>query len=287
MSDFGGRMIDELLLQYETQGYLHLHNVIAGPTLSRLQTAFETAYGKCSERQSSKEQFFDIPHILDQDDVFVDLADLPTLFPVLLAIIGPGIQLLQTQARILRPGPSHTPPWHTDMAGLRGVNIGQTLNFHLKVHFYPFDLSADQGCLAFIPGSHRYPDGAERPTIPEDSDSPVIVKCVPRAGDVVLFNTHVLHMALSNRSQAIRKTLIYSYSHFWVKGTVSGVPRDLDRLATTPPRRQLFGQPATHTDPPFFAKAYEAEHTKDLKGIVLAAGQRLLGRTLGGYTSKR
>ena len=54
--------------------------------------------------------------------------------------------------------------------------------------------------------------------------------------DVVLFNTHTMHMALANNSQHVRKSLIYSYSHFWVKGTVSGVPKDLGRVATTPQR---------------------------------------------------
>jgi ectoine hydroxylase-related dioxygenase (phytanoyl-CoA dioxygenase family) len=175
------------------------------------------------------------------------------------------------------------------MAGLRGVNIGQTLNFHLKVHFYPYDLTPDQGTLAFLPGSHRYADGIETPNIPEDSNSPVVRRVVPRAGDAVLFNTHLLHMALANGSQHVRKSLIYSYSHFWVKGTISGVPKDLNRLATTPQRRQLFGQPTEHLDePPFFMKAYETDRGTDIKGF-LSAGQSLLRRTLGGvtYTNKR
>jgi ectoine hydroxylase-related dioxygenase (phytanoyl-CoA dioxygenase family) len=105
---------------------------------------------------------------------------------------------------------------------------------------------------------------------------------VPRAGDAIVFNTHLLHMALPNSSQHVRKSLIYSYSHFWVKGTVSGVPKDLDRLVTTPQRRQLFGQPTEHFDePPFFKKAYEPERGTDLKGL-MSAGQTLLRRTLGG-----
>ena len=93
-------------------------------------------------------------------------------------------------------------------------------------------------------------------------------------------------MAQANRSKQIRKSLIYSYSHFWVRGTASGVPKDLDRLATTPQRRQLFQQWTEDLDaPPFFVKAYEPEAGPDLKGELkglMSAGQNLLRRTLKG-----
>jgi hypothetical protein len=255
--------------------------------LTRLQAAFEAAADRYADQwpASSPLSFFDIPRPLDQDDVFVDLADIPTLFPLLLAILGADIQLVQTQARLLRPGPSLTPDWHSDLAGIRGINIGQTTNFHLKVHFYPWDLAPDQGCLAFLPGTHRLADGVERPRMAQDSTSPAILKIVPKAGDAVLFNTHLLHMALDNRNPQVRRSLIYSYSHFWVKGAASGAPKDLERLATTPQRRQLFQQPATHAEPPFFMKAYETEHGRHMRGL-LTAGSSLLRRTLGAYKKK-
>jgi phytanoyl-CoA hydroxylase len=48
-------------------------------------------------------------------------------------------------------------------------------------------------------------------------------------------------MCLDNSSRYVRKSLIYTYGHFWMKIYPSAVPRDFDRLATTPQRRQLFG----------------------------------------------
>jgi hypothetical protein len=280
-------MTDELLLQFETQGFLHLHGVMNGATLTRVQTAFDAAFAKYADQwpPTAKIQYFDIPNILDQDDVFVDLADLPTFFPVMLSIIGPDIQLLQTQARLLRPGPTHTPDWHSDLSGIRGIDLSHTPNFHIKAHFYPHDLTPDQGCLAFIPGSHRYADGVERPQIPQDAESSAVRKVVPQGGDLVLFNTHVLHMALDNRSTQVRKSLIYSYSHYWVKGVTSGTPKALDRVALTPQRRQLFGQAPISETPPFFQRAYEPEKSGDLRSLV-SAGGHLLRRGLGTLTSK-
>jgi hypothetical protein len=280
-------MIEDQLFQFEAQGFLHVPGVVSGAMLTRLQAAFEAAAHRYADQwpASSALPYFDIPQPLDQDDVFVDLADIPTLFPLLLAILGADIQLVQTQARLLRPGPSHTPDWHSDLAGIRGINLGQTVNFHLKAHFYPWDLAPDQGCLAFLPGTHRFADGAERPEMSQESDSPIVRKIVPKAGDAVLFNTHLLHMALDNRNQQVRRSIIYSYSHFWVKGAVSGVPKDLERLATTPQRRQLFQQPAGHAEPPFFMNAYEADHRHGMRGL-LKAGSKLLRRTLGTHVSK-
>jgi hypothetical protein len=273
--------IEVHLVQFQTQGFLHLPGVIQGATLSRLQQAFDRAAGKYADQWNApgSPQVFDIPRVLDEDDVFVDLVDLPTLFPTLLAIIGGDIQLLQTQARLMRPGPSHTPPWHSDMTGLQGVNLSQTLNFHVKVHFYPHDLTPDQGCLAFLPGSHRYADGPDKPSLSPHLDSGFARKVVPSAGDAVVFNTHLMHMALANESTAIRKSLIYSYSHFWVKPSVSGAPNDLARLATTPQRRQLFGQPTSSEVPPFFQTLLPPEGSP-IKSMVTAGGQ-LLRRTLG------
>jgi ectoine hydroxylase-related dioxygenase (phytanoyl-CoA dioxygenase family) len=111
----------------------------------------------------------------------------------------------------------------------------------MKIHYFFEDLRPDQGCLAFLPGSHRFPTSIPRPKISTDSDSEFVVKVVPKAGDIVLFNTHVLHMALDNTSPLVRKSLIYAYSHFWVKHYANAVPTNIDKYATTRLRRQLFG----------------------------------------------
>ena len=64
---------------------------------------------------------------------------------------------------------------------------------------------------------------------------------MPRAGDAVLFNTHVLHMAEDNLTDDIRTSLIYTYGHFWMKPYPSAFPADRERFAGSPVRQQLFG----------------------------------------------
>lgn len=239
--------IDDIKLKYETQGFVHLKGVIPHDTLNHAREAFDAA----AERSATTRQkiadtdgplrFFDIPDILDQDPVFVELVDLPSIFPALLAAIGSDIQLNHTMARLFYPGPTFTSPWHSDIPQMLGVDHSAGMSILVKAHFFIEDLSPDQGCLAFIPGSHRYPAGHPKPKIRDIDASESVVKTVPRAGDVVIFNTHVMHMATDNRSDRVRKSIIYAYSHYWMKNYASGVPSDLNRYATTAQRKQLFG----------------------------------------------
>ena len=239
--------LDDVKLRYETQGFIHLKGVIPPDIMARGRAAFDVAAdrtGAVRKKIANTDgplRFFDIPDILDQDPVFVELVDLPSVFPVLVAAIGNDIQLNHTMARLFYPGPTFTSPWHSDIPQMLGVEHGAGASILVKAHFFLEDLTPDQGCLAFIPGSHRYPAGHPKPRIHDVDASEAVVKTVPRAGDVIIFNTHVMHMATDNRSSQVRKSIIYAYSHYWMKNYASGVPSDLDRYATTAQRKQLFG----------------------------------------------
>jgi phytanoyl-CoA hydroxylase len=243
-----GVMTTDQLLQYENQGFVHLPGLIKPDLVERVRRAFDAAASQYHDQwlaqvahSKANKAFFDVPDILDQHDCFVELVDMASLLPILLKVVGPDIQLNHTHARVFPPGKTFTAPWHSDLVDVVGIDLAHSLNFFVKVHFYFEDLTPDQGCLAFIPGTHRLPPDHPRPVIHDVDHSPAVTKIVPKAGDAVLFNTHLLHMALDNTSPKPRKSLIYAYSHFWVKNYANAVPSDLTRHATTPLRRQLFG----------------------------------------------
>lgn len=266
--------IDEQI-QFENQGFVHLPGVIAPGLVSRVKRAFDAA----AERYAGSAEgngYYDIPDILDADDSFVDLVDLPTVVPTLLAAVGPDLQLNHTHARVFPPGRTFTALWHSDLADVVGVDLAHSPHFFVKVHYYFEDLTPDQGCLAFLPGTHRLPRGYPRPQIDPAGDSPAVTKIVPKAGDAVLFNTHVLHMALDNTSPRPRKSLIYAYSHFWLKNYANAVPLDLDRLATTRLRRQLFGIEEEGVS--YFDQRYDVRLETPAYSSFRAAGGRILRR---------
>jgi phytanoyl-CoA hydroxylase len=276
-------------LSYETQGFVHLPGVLEPAFLARLKAAFDRAITKHAPNWpapgDAAPPTFNIPDILDEDDVFVELADLPTTFPLLVELLGTDIQLLVVAARLFRPYRTFVPPWHSDLDTVQGIDPGYSPNFMAKIHFYPEDLTPEQGCLAFIPGSHRYPVGHPRPLLDYQHDSPLIKKIVPKAGDAVLFNPHVFHMCLDNQSPYVRKSLIYTYGHFWMKSYPSAVPRELDRLATTPQRKQLFGL-SHRSSVDYFGQSLPNLSIKEEVEGLLKSGRKLLSKTKDIYFDK-
>lgn len=235
----------DLTLQYNTQGFVHLKQVLSSTVLNTARAAFGAAVSRHAAAvdgaRREGRRFYDLPAILDADPVFVDLVDLPQLFPLLRRTVGEDIALLETSARLFFPGPTFTSPYHSDVARITGINPACAPGFLVKAHFYLEDLAPNQGCLSFIPGSQHLPPLHVNPHRATLAGSGATVRVVPRAGDVVLFNTHVLHMAEPNETDRTRKTLIYTYGHFWMKAFKSASPADLSSFDGNPQRQQLFG----------------------------------------------
>jgi len=279
-------LVDQQLLQYETQGFVHLPGVIPPELVARVKKAFDASaevhraeWEKLPEERRAAAPYYDLPDILDVDDAFVDLADLPSIWPLLLKAIGTDIQLNHTHARIMFPGKTFTAAWHSDLAQLQGINLAASPHFFGKVHFYFEDLDPQQGCLGFIPGSHTLPASDTRKPPVDDPENPAIfVRIVPKAGDAVLFNTHVRHMAFDNRTNRPRKSLIYAYSHFWLKNYANAQPSDLERLATTKERRQLFGVDTPGVS--FLDQRLDLENLELYHGSIAAVGKKLFQRVL-------
>ena len=235
----------DLKLQFDTQGFVHLPGLLTRALTERVRNAFEAARERnallIAKQQEKGARFVDLPAILDADPVFVDLVDLPCLLPLLRMTVGEDLALNETSARLFFPGPTFTSPFHSDLANVLGVNHAHTPNLLVKLHVFFEDLTPEQGCLAFIPGSQHFPPHHVNPHRPTLAGSSAITRVVPRAGDAVLFNTHVLHMAEDNRTPDIRTSLIYTYGHFWMKPYPSAAPTDLTRFSDSPQRQQLFG----------------------------------------------
>ena len=267
-------------LQFESQGFLHLPQLLDPATTRRVREAYTRAAEQeiSPRRVQESKSFYDIANLLDHNRVFSEIAVWPELLPYLLATVGDDVQLVQTCARLFPPGKTFTAPWHSDMANTLGVDLGHSTNFHVKVHFYFEDLLPDQGCLAFLPGTHRLPRETERPRpadIDAQQDSVIIV---PKAGDAVLFNTHCLHMCLDNTSPADRRTLIYSYSHFWMKQSPDAQPSDLKSIPQGSLEQQIFGI-GTEGVGAFDQRPWSEPKPSALRTVRQQLARRLIGRS--------
>lgn len=84
-------------------------------------------------------------------------------------------------------------------------------------------------------------------------------------------------MCLDNSSEYVRKSLIYTYGHFWMKIYPSAVPRDLDVAATTQQRRQLFGL-GSGPRGDYFSQSLQPQDMKEEVEGLLKSGRKLLSK---------
>jgi ectoine hydroxylase-related dioxygenase (phytanoyl-CoA dioxygenase family) len=267
------------LLKFENQGFLHIPQLMTPEMTRRVKAAYQRAQDDqlAPRMVSDPRPHYDMSMLLDTDPVFSELAVLPELLPYLVAAVGDDVQLIQAEARLFPPGKTFTAPWHSDLANVLGIDLGHSPHFHAKVHFYFEDLQPNQGCLAFLPGTHRLPREMDRPRpqdIDPEKDSVIIV---PKAGDAVLFNTHCLHMCLDNTSPADRRTLIYVYSHFWVKQCPNAQPTDSFRIPDNPLARQIFGLGIEGVDI-FDQRPWSQPKASALDSLRRRLGKKILGR---------
>jgi hypothetical protein len=266
-------------IQFENQGYLYLPQLMSPALTSRVKAAYQRAQDDqlALQMTSERRSHYDVSQLLDTDPVFSELATLSGLLPYLFSTVGDDVQLIQASARLFPPGKTFTAPWHSDMANTLGIDLGHSAHFHVKVHFYFEDLQPNQGCLAFLPGTHRRPREMDRPR-PQDIDAQKhAVIIVPKAGDAVLFNTHCLHMCLDNTSTADRRTLIYAYSHFWVKQQENARSSNDSWIPKDTLGRQIFGLGVEGVD--FFdQRPWAQPRPSMLNDFRRRLGKKILGR---------
>src|ERR1051326_2812708 len=98
--------------QYDAQGYVLIPQALGAEELRRVREAFDRAAGQRALRD-----------ILNQDDVFVDMADHPVLLPIVRAMVGEDAQLRYAQGGIIRPHSDSGSGWHCDLSELMGVYL--------------------------------------------------------------------------------------------------------------------------------------------------------------------
>ncbi len=180
------------------------------------------------------------------------LIDHPVVFPRLLALMGPYIQIMGSEIFLRRPSSEPLPmvPWHTDggpaMESYRPSPDSPVLQ--LKVQFFLTDLSRpDCGNFFAVPGSlHRkfpsrgFPDGQE----PEGARQLLV-----QPGDVLIFPQTLWHAVSPNLHGKPRKSVTFRYGQAWCRSY--DYQRLPDRALRRMTRRQrlLFGDPELLPEP--------------------------------------
>jgi ectoine hydroxylase-related dioxygenase (phytanoyl-CoA dioxygenase family) len=242
------QLTDEQRIAFEADGFLVIPDALSGSELERVRSAAARAEQRWREdvslpgmRKATLEQ---VQAPIEYDPVLLELLWHPKVFPIVRAVVGEDVSMIDNDLFITPPRtPGTHADWHHDV-GMPGVYHPRSVMM-VKVFYLLTDVNENSGGTAMIPGSHRFPEGFSFPKVDEPKKMPGMVQMTGKAGTAYAFNGRVYHCAVNNESDHPRKVLIYNYGHFWMKvwQGYEPSPRLVEEALASgdPVRKQLLG----------------------------------------------
>ncbi len=154
---------------------------------------------------------------LHQGSVFRELAARPDIVDLVAAIVGPDVDCFLSQFIFKNPG-AWGQPWHQDSFYFPFEPARPVVGVWLAVT----EATLENGCLHVLPGSHAEPvhrhlvdrrPGANTgyfEIVDHDASSAEAVLMQP--GDLLVFDSHLMHRSTDNESSGIRAAMVYHYA---------------------------------------------------------------------------
>jgi hypothetical protein len=215
MGDIAQRL-DEL----EAEGFIVIESAMTPAETERIRQRVDYAREQGWEKglNAVGNMWFDT--LLDREpEQYAPLVGRASLRPYLEGMMGPQCQLRSLRAHI-NPGP-YLQEWHMDFYGywdekrkaddarLTVPPVGVNTTFYLQ------DNDPGQGHLKFVKrGHHVEPDGLsphDRPTFETWCESQEHVVIHPKAGDAVLFLSHIPHQGAKDDDTMERSNVVCHY----------------------------------------------------------------------------
>jgi ectoine hydroxylase-related dioxygenase (phytanoyl-CoA dioxygenase family) len=188
-------------------GYVVLPGAISSDLRERVLARLEDVYAREGDRAG--QEFKREPgarrlaNLVDKDPVFAECIVQPLLLDCVCAVIGDRFKLSSLNARSASPHNGIDQPLHADGGALPDAGGSWVCNALWMLD----DVTADNGALRVIPGSHRAGrlpgDALADPMAPH----PEQVLLTARAGDVFVLDAHLWHGGLANRTDRPRRAL--------------------------------------------------------------------------------
>ena len=233
--------------------------------LARIDDILER-YAGSAHRFDQSATAYKVAEAITLTDALDGLLDHERVFPLLLDLLGPFLQVLGTEifARPSTESDELAVEWHTDGGPVLGRFLphGNDPALQLKTQFFLTDMpETDSGNFMLVPGSHRrlFPREGVAATPPD------AIQLTVRAGDVLLFPWSLWHAVAPNHSGRARRSVTVRYGQLWSR------PYDCDRLPDsvlarlTPRRRRLLGD-LGNVHPSSYFYANEEEQLRLMRG---------------------
>lgn len=152
----------------------------------------------------------------DWDPVFGPFARDLRLLEVMGELLGPDVDCFLSQFIFKNPG-AIGQPWHQD-----ALYFPFEPDHQVGVWLAVTDATLDNGPLSVLPGSHREalhahvpdqrPDANLGYTEIVDMDFSTKQPVLMTAGDLLVFDSHLMHCSTDNRSDGVRAAMVYHYA---------------------------------------------------------------------------
>ena len=171
---------------------------------------------------------------LHRDGVFAAFAADPRVTGSLVDLVGPRLDCFLSQFIFKNPG-AWGQPWHQDSFYFAFEPARPIVGAWLAVT----EATLENGCLHVLPGSHREPVHEHVPDRRPnanlgyveivDHDMAAAEPVLMDPGDLLLFDSHLMHRSTDNESAGIRAAMVF---HYAATGTVDSGPRLVNDFVT-------------------------------------------------------
>ncbi len=210
---------------YRENGYLLVRNVFTPSEVQAMRDAVDAILQRAASAQKDKSHTWQgsylPPEVLKKlvvkgfhdvhyhDAVFTRALTHENMVAVLTRLIGPNVQLHHSKMLVKPPEKGAAFPLHQDYP-----YFPHTLGTMLAASVHLDDADEENGCLGVVPASHRNGPLEHVGTYyldPEKYPLGLAVSCPASAGDVLFFTALTVHGSGINRSQRIRRNVLFQY----------------------------------------------------------------------------
>jgi phytanoyl-CoA hydroxylase len=153
---------------------------------------------------------------LHRDPTFARFAHDDRVLDIVCDLLGPDVDVFLSQFIFKNPG-AYGQPWHQD-----SYYFPFAPDHQVGVWLAVTEATVANGCLWVLPGSHREPVHEHVPDRRPDSQHGYVeivdhdmygaVPVLMDAGDLLVFDSHLMHRSTDNTSGGIRAAMVYHYS---------------------------------------------------------------------------
>jgi len=245
---------------WREQGYLLVRGALTAREVRKLLRAADALLAT-TELIEQGNGAFKIDQAISRTNALDKLTDHPRVFPLLLDLLGPFLQILGTEIFIRNAGASGPlVEWHTDGGPTMRRFLPRDGNptLQMKAQFFLTDLAEENsGNFMLVPGSHLRTFPTRGVANPRGA-----IQLLAHAGDLLLFPWSLWHAVGPNRSGHARRSITFRYGQLWSRPYDYVTLPDEVLARLTPRRRRLFGDIGSEAKPSGYFYADEGEQKR-------------------------